>query len=259
MKDVHESAARGFAAQADTYARGRPEYPDAITGWLSSALALGRGRRAVDLGAGTGKFTRRLLETGAQVLAVEPVAAMREQLAGKLPAVQALDGTAQSMPLPDGFADAVVCAQAFHWFATRDALVEIRRVLRPGGVLGLVWNERDESVDWVEALTRIVTPHEGDTPRFRKGTWRAPFDGTLFGMPEETVLPHRHVGSAQEVIVDRFMSVSFIAALPERERRGVEQQLRNLIDAHPALRGRGTIEFPYRTRAFRCVRLPDVG
>lgn len=255
MKDVHDSAARGFAAQADAYARGRPEYPDAIVGWLSSALGLGPGRRVVDLGAGTGKFTRRLLETGADVVAVEPVAAMRERLAERVPGVPALDGTAQSMPLPDASTDAVVCAQAFHWFATRDALVEIRRVLRPGGVLGLVWNERDESVDWVEALTHIVTPYEGDTPRFRKGTWRAPFDGTLFGMPEETVLAHAHVGGAQEVIVDRFLSVSFIAALPDPERAAVERQLRALVDSHPALRGRETIAFPYRTRAFRCVRL----
>ena len=255
MKDVHESAARGFSAQAGAYARGRPEYPDAIVGWLSSALGLGPGRRAVDLGAGTGKFTRRLLETGADVVAVEPVAAMRERLVEQAPGVPALDGTAQSMPLPDASADAVVCAQAFHWFATREALAEIRRVLRPGGVLGLVWNERDESVDWVEALTHIVAPHEGDTPRFRKGTWRAPFDGTLFAMPEETVLAHAHVGGAQEVVVDRFLSVSFIAALPDDERAGVERQLRELIETHPALHGRETISFPYRTRAFRCVRV----
>jgi len=252
---VHASAARGFSAQAGTYARGRPEYPDAIVGWLSGALGLGPGRRAVDLGAGTGKFTRRLLETGADTIAVEPVAAMREQLVAKLPAVPALDGTAQSMPLPDASADTVVCAQAFHWFATREALAEIRRVLRPGGVLGLVWNERDESVDWVAELTRIITPHEGDTPRFRKGTWRAPFDGTLFDAPEETVLAHAHVGSAQEVIVDRFLSVSFIAALPDEARAGVERQLHELVDTHPALRGRETIAFPYRTRAFRCVRV----
>ncbi len=124
----------------------------------------------MDLGAGTGKFTRLLARTGARVVAVEPVDAMRAQLAEALPQVQALAGSAQSIPLANGFADALVCAQAFHWFATVEALEEMRRVLTAEGRLGLVWNVRDESLDWVAEITRIITPYEGDAPRFYRAT-----------------------------------------------------------------------------------------
>jgi SAM-dependent methyltransferase len=256
MKEVHAAARDGFAAEAPTYARGRPDYPVALQRWLDEALALGPGKVAIDLGAGTGKFTRLLLAAGAQVTAVEPVAEMRTQFAAKLPGVPALDGTAQAIPLPDACADAVVCAQAFHWFATAAALAEIHRVLKPAGRLGLVWNVRDEAVDWVAAITALIAPYEGDTPRFYKGTWRQPFDGILFSAPEETITPYQHVGPPEEVIMDRFLSVSFIAVLPEPEKAGVAARLRALIDTHPALRGRATIAFPYQTRAYCCRRLP---
>src|SRR4029077_945210 len=97
-----------------------------------------------------------------------------------LPGVHAMAGTAQAMNLPDSATDAVVCAQAFHWFATESDLAEIHRVLKPGGKLGLVWNVRDESVDWVATITRIITPYEGHAPRYYKGEWRRAFSGRLF-------------------------------------------------------------------------------
>ncbi len=146
--------------------------------------------------------------------------------AAALPGVQALAGSAQAMPLPDNCAQALVCAQAFHWFASEDALREMQRVLAPGGQLGLVWNVRDEALDWVAAITEIITPHEGDAPRFYKGDWRRPFAGAsgshLFSPLELTSFSYLHVGSAQQVILDRFLSVSFIAALPadQKGRRG---------------------------------------
>ena len=108
-------------------------------------MGLGSGRRVLDLGAGTGKFTKYLLATGAEVVAVEPVVAMRERLTAAFPRVRALSGQAEAIPLGDATVDAVVCAQAFHWFATPAALAEIVRVLRPGGQLGLIWNVRDET------------------------------------------------------------------------------------------------------------------
>jgi SAM-dependent methyltransferase len=188
------------------------------------------------------------------VIAVEPVAEMREQLIADLPGVRALAGTAQALPLADASVQAVVCAQAFHWFATGAALEEIHRVLRPGGRLGLVWNVRDETVDWVAAMTEILSPYETGTPRFRSGDWRLPFTGRLFTDLEETCFPHQHVGPARAVIVDRMLSVSFIAKLPAAERARVEARLLDLIATHPDLRDRETIAAPYQTRAFRCAR-----
>jgi SAM-dependent methyltransferase len=260
MRQVHGAAQRGFSAEAQTYARGRPEYPVAILPWLGGEIGVSRGKVVVDLGAGTGKFTRLLQQSGAEVIAVEPVAAMRAQLTEKLPAVRTYAGTAEAIPLASASADALVCAQAFHWFATEAALGEIHRVLRPGGKLGLVWNVRDEAVDWVAAITAIITPYEGDAPRFYKGDWRKPFiagtsTGGYFTDPQMTSFPHEHVGSAREVILDRFLSVSFIAALPASEKSQVEEQLQALVASHPALRGRDTITFPYRTEAYCCNRL----
>ena len=260
MHHVHDAAQRGFSDQASAYARGRPDYPAALGSWLSGVLGLGRDQSAVDLGAGTGKFTGLLLRTGAQVTAVEPVDAMREQLSAGLskdwPHLRALAGTAQAMPLVDAQADAVLCAQAFHWFANDAALAEIHRVLKPGGRLGLVWNVRDESLDWVAAITAIVTPYEGDTPRFYKGDWRRPFQTTaLFGPLQESSFGYAHVGSAQEVIIDRFMSVSFIAALGTADQATVRAQLQDLVTAHPALKGQERVVLPYQTRAFHCTRV----
>lgn len=255
MTDVHHAAQQGFSTQADTYAQGRPDYPPELKDWLRDTLLPGTGAPVIDLGAGTGKFTRLLDAIGAQVIAVEPVAKMGEQLLARLPHIKLLSGTAQAIPVDSGTAQALVCAQAFHWFATEPALAEIHRVLQAGGRLGLVWNVRDESEDWVARLTDIVTPYEGDTPRFHTGQWRQPFDGRYFSAPQLSQFHYRHVGSPQTVIIDRFMSVSFIASLPAAQKAEVTAQLHELIDTHPALRGKATIEMPYFTQAYACQRV----
>ena len=255
MTGVHTSAQQGFSTQAVTYAQGRPDYPRQLTGWLADTLHLDALSSVIDLGAGTGKFTRLLSTLAPTLIAVEPVAAMGAQLTKLLPDVRLVNGTAESIPLPAASADAVVCAQAFHWFSTEAALAEIHRVLKPGGRLGLVWNVRDESVDWVAAITDIITPYEGDTPRFHTGRWREAFTGKYFSEPEMTCFPYSHVGSPQEVIMDRFLSVSFIAALPEASKAVVTAQLQALIDTHPSLKGRDTVAFPYQTQAYVCHRL----
>ncbi len=256
MTDIHDAAQRGFSREALTYERGRPEYPAALESWLTRDLWIGPGTCVVDLGAGTGKFTRLLAATGADVIAVEPLEAMRAQLGERLPQVRALPGVAEAIPLPPDSVDVLVCAQAFHWFATRSALADMHRVLRPGGRLGLIWNVRDESVDWVAEITRIITPYEGSAPRYYKGDWRQPFAGQeLFTPLAPTRFPHEHVGSAQQVILDRFLSVSFIAALPATEKAEVAARLQSLVDTHPGLAGRGTIRFPYCTEVYRSVRI----
>src|SRR5947207_12290 len=181
MPDIHHAAAAGYATKPDTYVKGRPDYPPQVEDWLRSDLALAKGKTAVDLGAGTGKFLPFIRRTEATIVAIEPVPAMLAKLVDLNPAVEAKLGSAEHIPLADASIDAVVCAQSFHWFASKGALVEIRRVLKPGGLLGLIWNVRDESVRWVAALTGIFDRYEGDAPRYRTQAWRRLFPADGFG------------------------------------------------------------------------------
>ncbi|MHC8293943.1 class I SAM-dependent methyltransferase [Pseudomonas sp. LB3P58] len=255
MKDqVHHSAAAGYRTGADTYVRGRPDYPPQVADWLTGTLGLNADNAVVDLGAGTGKFTGRLMATGAQVIAVEPVAQMLEKLSEAFPEVLAVSGTAMDLPLPDASVDVVICAQAFHWFASAEALTEIARVLKPGGKLGLVWNLRDTRVSWVPKLDAIVNALEGDSPRYYTGAWRQAFPHPAFGPLAEQRFSHGHTGSPEDVIFNRVRSTSFVAALPASERAKVDEQLRALIAAELELRGRDVLTVPYVTAAFVAVK-----
>ena len=252
---VHDSASKGYQAGAGTYVTGRPGYPPEASQWLGDVLGVGPGRSTIEIGAGTGKFLPLLEECGGRILALEPVDAMRERLAKDHPGVEAIAGTAEAIPLPDASMDVVVCAQAFHWFASAAALAEIRRVLVPGGRLGLIWNVRDESVPWVAALSKITDALEGDTPRYRTGAWRHVFPAPGFAFIGERQARNVHVGSAEQVIVGRTLSVSFIAALPADRRDAVAREVRALIADTPELAGRDSIAFPYETRMFAYRRI----
>ncbi len=254
MLDIHRSAASGFAKGAATYVTGRPDYPPAVEEWLRGELALRDGKTVLDLGAGTGKFVPRLRATGATIIAVEPVAAMLAQLIERNPGITAKEGSAEHIPLADSSADAVVCAQAFHWFARREALAEIHRVLKPGGVLGLIWNVRDERVAWVAALSEIMKPHEGSTPRHHTQEWRRLFPAEGFGPLREWRFPNGHSGAPEQVIVDRVLSTSFIAALSPAEQERIAAEVRALISTSADLAGKSEVTFPYETRAYRCTK-----
>ncbi len=252
MSDVHPFALAGFSSAAADYSAGRPDYPAEISSWLTTALGLSPASAALDLGAGTGQFSACLDALGVKVTAVEPVAAMRAEFARALPHLSVLAGSASQIPASDCSFDSVICAQSFHWFASAQALREIRRVLKPGGVLGLVWNLRDESVEWVLELARLLAPFEGDTPSFRSGSWRRCFPAEGFDPLRECRFPHRYCGPAETVILRRVLSTSFIAALPEAERKDVAARTRALIAASPALAGRQEVCFPYVTLAYDC-------
>ncbi len=254
MADIH-AAAHGFESGASAYERGRPDYPHEVTDWLSESLRLGPGKTVLDLGAGTGKFTRYLTATGATVIAVEPVDGMRAKLVATMPEVHALAGTAETIPLPDASVDALVCAQAFHWFASKAALAEMSRVLRPGGRLGLIWNMRDESNPWVAAISEIIHPYEGDAPRAYKGTWKAAFPVPTLSPLEMQRFPYGHTGTPEDVIVNRTLSTSFIAKLPDSERESVATRLRQLIAVHPDLRDKAEVTYPYVTETYTATRL----
>ncbi|HYT29443.1 MAG TPA: methyltransferase domain-containing protein [Actinomycetota bacterium] len=247
-------AAKGFQAGAEAYERGRPGYPADAVDALIDVLGVGPGVTVVDLAAGTGKLTRLLAPSGAAVIAIEPVEAMRRTLAAMLPRVPVVAGTAESMPLRDGSAGAVVAAQAFHWFDGEAALAEIHRVLAPGGRLGLVWNVRDETVDWVARLTALIDPYQGDAPRFRTGAWRTAFEGTaLFGPLQERSFSYEQPTTPTE-IEERFASISFVAALPSAKHAAVRRAVRDLLATHLDTRGRDHLRMPHRTVAFWCER-----
>lgn len=252
---IHHAAAEGYQANADRYVKGRPDYPPEITTWLRDTIGLHAGMTVIDLGAGTGKFTPRLLETGAQVIAVEPVAQMLEKLSAALPQVKTLAGTAESIPLPDESVDAVVCAQSFHWFATPKALAEIQRILKPGGKLGLVWNMRDARVSWVRKLNQIVDRHEGDAPRFYTGEWRKLFPFKGLDALQGQVFMLGHQGAVEDVIFNRVRSTSFIAALPLEQQEQVIEQIRQLVAEEGELQGKDSVTVPYQTKAYFTTKL----
>ena len=250
MSDIHRSAAEGFTASAAKYVQGRPDYPAELDDWLRSDLALSPGKVVLDLGAGTGKFVPHLLRTGASVVAIEPVAAMLAQLIQMNPGVDAKQGSAEAIPLAAASVDAVVCAQSFHWFAHKEALAEIGRVLKPGGVLGLIWNVRDERIAWVAELRRIFDAHAGDAPRFHTQAWRGVFPAEGFDQIRERQVAHGHTGSPQHVILDRVLSTSFIAALCAAERQRIAEQVWELISTTSELAGKTEVTMPYVTATY---------
>ena len=255
---VHHAAGVGYQRAAGVYESSRPSYPMAALAALADALPLEAGRTVVDLGAGTGKFTRLLALTGAEVLAVEPVTEMRERLAELLPGVAASAGTAEATGLPDASADAVVAAQAWHWFQEEQAIAEVERLLRPGGALALVWNTYDTSVPWVRDYQDIyfrLAPRDLPSPPLSArpgdpGGWRDAFaERAGWGEVHERHWPNPHTTTVADV-VERMMSSSHIAVLDRAAQAQVRAEVEAVLDAHDATRGGDAIEMPYTTDVY---------
>jgi SAM-dependent methyltransferase len=242
VSDERARRATSFSAVADAYERARPEYPAEAVPWLTGEPPLD----VVDLAAGTGKLTRALIAFGHRVTAVEPLAEMRERLEAAVPGTPALDGTAEAMPLPDGSADVVVAAQAFHWFDQPVALREIARVLRPGGRLGLIWNMRDESVEWVARLSETI----GAEPVDRRDTTAAIDASGLFG-PVERGEWRWEQAVTRERLRELVLSRSYCASLPEAARAPVLEAVGRL---HDEAAGDDGLAMPYVTYGFRAER-----
>jgi SAM-dependent methyltransferase len=190
---------------------------------MAAACGIGPGRRVVDGGAGTGKFTRLRVPTGADLVAVEPVAGMRAVLTGAVPGVEVLDGSAAAIPLDDASVDVATVAQAFHWFATTEAVDELARVIRPGGWLALIWNTRAPASAWTATIEAILDRHRGDAPKFRadEPRWLAPLrDSDRFDEVRSASFPHA-VPMPPEAMAARIASTSYISALPDDERAAV--------------------------------------
>jgi SAM-dependent methyltransferase len=247
--DIHDLAARGFERAGDDYERGRPGYPAEAIEFLVRELDVRGGTRVLDLAAGTGKLTRQLVPTGAELVAVEPVAGMRRKLVESAAGVRALAGTAEAIPLADGSVDAVFCGQAFHWFDGDRALAEIHRVLRPRGGLALIWNVRDETVEWERRLSELMKRHQADAPRKRWGRWRDAFERTeLFTPLCQRKFDHRQEGDVDTMLA-RVASISFVSALSDEKRGRFLDEVRRLVESYDS-----PLVMHYRTEVYWCRR-----
>ena len=243
MTDRRLEQSRSFGAAAGAYQRGRPPYPAAAIDWLVPAGV----RRILDLGAGTGKLTRLLADRGFEVLAVEPIAEMRAELTRAVPGVQVLEGVAENIPLRGRSVDLVLAAQAWHWVDPALATAEVARVLAPGGTLGLVWNIRDERMDWVAELGRIIAGGSQEDRGFDLDS--VPLVGAPFGPLEQIRIEWTH-RLQPDALVDLVASRSYVITLRDRQRARLLGDVRRLIQGHPDLMG-SEVEVPYVTLAFR--------
>ncbi len=226
---VHAAAEKGYAKVGATYEKGRPEYPADAVAFLLQRLGV-IGGSVVDLAAGTGKFTRALLTAGVTPIAVEPVAHMRETFAAQTPGVDLVDGTAEAMPFDDASLDALVAAQAFHWFDGVAALREIHRVLKPMGGLGLVWNGSDRSIDWVDAIWIEIDSRRDDAPSAWTYKWRDAFvDNPSFTPLTTASFRHDHVLD-RDGLVARVTSISFVARASPAERDEMTRHILKVCD-----------------------------
>ena len=201
---------RAFGRAAAEYDRGRPSYPAT----LLDKLPLERDGSVLDLGAGTGKLTRVLANRYAHVIAVEPLDELRAVLAERVREADVRAGAAEAVPLTDASVDAVFAGQAFHWFANDAAVGEIVRVLRPGGVLALLWNVPNGTPSVPEAYnTRLEALHEERRPE-------PPDENILerfpFGEKHEEAVEHEQVSPRDDVLA-LAASVSWIAMRDDRE------------------------------------------
>jgi len=246
---VRTARATSFGSVADAYARGRPGYPADAVAWL-----VGGARDVVDLGAGTGLLTRSLRGPGRRVTAVEPLPGMLDRLRADLPDVTAVAGSAEAIPLPDESVDLVVAGQAFHWFDPARAVPEMARVLRPGGAVGLVWNQRDEGVDWIRSLWQHLPESSEGVDTVHVGAVFAT-GGDRFGTVESFSSQYEQPLD-RAALSDLVRSRSYVATMDPPAREEVMSRIGHLLDTHPDTAGRDLLDMVYVTRAFRipCLR-----
>jgi ubiquinone/menaquinone biosynthesis C-methylase UbiE len=243
VSELQHPHARSFESVAPLYERTRPEYPPAAVAWLVERLGVDGTSTVLDLGAGTGKLTRALVRVGARVVAVEPGPAMLAELAGAVPQADAVLGAAEAIPLPDESVDAVVCGQSFHWFRREEALPEIRRVLRQGRGLGLIWNLRHPDDELQGAVTALLGPF---VPPGRESVPTSVEDlvaETFADVARRTVCFEQELDA--DGLVARVSSISFVAAADAARQAELERRLRELV----AARG-GVVAFRYLTEAY---------
>jgi len=240
-----------FGQTAREYELGRPLWPEELLDRVIGELEVGRDAAVLDLGAGTGKLTRSLVQRFARVVAVEPDPAMLEVLQEVVPEADARHGSGASIPVGPAEVDAVCTAEAFHWFASDASVAEIVRVLRPRGALVILWNiglEYDDMGEEAEAVIQDVIERGGEPGigRVLSGAWREPIERAPFEALRETDV-HRDIVNSRDEWIANMLSVSSIAHQPEEDRLAFAERMRELIPADRKI-GRHVRTVAYWTR-----------
>lgn len=235
---IHPTADAGFGSEADRYERSRPGYPPEAVARVA-ALADGR---VLDVGAGTGKLTGALVAAGLDVVAVEPVDAMRRHLASVAPVV--VGGVAEHLPFTDATFSLATVGQAFHWFDGPTASIELARVIRPGGALISIWNARQADEDWQAEIWAIMDRVERDAP-WRKHDEKESNQPRSPWSEVERASFDNVVRTSRDLVVDRMASTSHIASLPEPAKRAVLAEVEQVVSQVPE-----PLSLRYRTDLF---------
>jgi SAM-dependent methyltransferase len=236
---IDPRAERAFGSEAEAYERHRPGWPAEAVRRALEYLGLGPESEVVDLAAGTGKLTRELIPLVRRVIAVEPSADMRRALAGAAPGAETLDGTAEGMPLPDASVDGLFAAEAFHWFATPEAVAEIARVVRPGGGIALLWNMHQLGEDPWQAsafatLGEVGAPLPGQLGRHELERWGSAFEGAPVDSFEEFSAPHEQHTDVPG-LVEHILTWSHLRVLDDAKRDELRRALLSVLEReHPS-------------------------
>jgi len=293
--NLHHIAAKGFDSQTDSYEKARPTYPNEAVEFVVKELLQSPAKDkvlVVEFGAGTGKFTRKLLGLSPQLapnsklklVAVEPVAGMRTKFKQVFPQaivlekgvcpssldveLLLLEGTADNASsIESGTVDAIVAAQAFHWFAHLESLREFHRLLRPGGHLILIWNKMEgtkDSESWAKLLHDMADRFsQEEDPKYTSGKWKEVFETPeakqLFDLPYRSHhFVHYQENMDLQTIWQRIESRSFVSIQTEEIRaafrKEIESFLKEKIPETFGEGGSGVISFPYITDLVFCQR-----
>jgi len=245
--------ASSFGPAAKLYAEHRPGYPDAAIEWALAPVRTRFPIRVLDLGAGTGLVSEALQRAEVDIIAVEPDAMMRAAMLERVFGVAALAGTAEDIPLPDERVDAVVVGQAFHWFDREQALPEIARVLKPGGVLAAMWNTDDMRVPWAAEYAVLSGFGRANGSVGDIGDWEPPMGlHSAFEPYERARFDHRHRRTIDS-LMETLDTYSAYIVLPEEERAARKRSVRAYLESRPETAG-GEFDLPLVTKVARAIR-----
>ena len=240
-----------FSDRVENYIRHRPGYPPGVLLRLVETTGLTPDSHVADIGSGTGISTRFFLEHGCRVSAVEPNPEMRaaaERLLASFPRFTSVDGKAQATTLPDHDVDLVIAAQAFHWFATPATRAEFTRILKPGGHIALLWNERElDTTPFLRDYEQLLLTYGTDYARVRhENTGQEHLDEFFSGPFTLHTFTNRQT-FAFDALKGRLLSSSYT---PAEGHPAHEEMIARLHDIHSRHQINGVAEIDYTTRLY---------